>query len=42
MATFLGDSELAQQYRAEQERRLAEILASAGDETGTTSEAAGR
>ena len=42
MATFLGDSELAHQYRAEQERRLAEILASGGDETSTTSEAAGR
>jgi mannose-6-phosphate isomerase-like protein (cupin superfamily) len=42
MATFLGDSELAQQYRAEQERRLAEILASAGEGTSATSEAAGR
>jgi quercetin dioxygenase-like cupin family protein len=39
MATFLGDSELAQEYRAEQERRLAEILGPAGDEEGTTGEA---
>jgi quercetin dioxygenase-like cupin family protein len=41
MATFLGDSDLAQQYRAEQQRRIAEILQSDGGGPGPN-EAAGR
>ncbi len=34
MATFLGDSELAQRYRDEQERRIREVLGAAAEHEG--------